>query len=266
MEEKLIYKSLRDKGLEVRLINVISTPLPIDRIDAPKASLIRTVGMFRGARTAAVLESMGSHVINGSETILTCGDKVLTYSALLKANVPIPRSFLALGKEAAIRAYDKFGKIAVDKPPLGSWGRMVSLVRNHSMMEQIALAREIMPSSLRGHVIQEYVEVGGRDLRCLVLGGHLIGCMERIASDGWKSNVALGGKVKAIKATLLIEDLSIRAAEAVKGEFVAIDLLVNDNAFVNEVNGVPEFKGFMKATGINVAEEVTSHIREMIRA
>ncbi len=247
-------------------MNVMSIPIPINRIQAPKISLIRTIGMFRGARASAVLKSMGSHTINESSSILTCGDKALTYAALLRGGIPIPRSFLALGKDAAIKAYGSFNNVAVDKPPLGSWGRLISLVRNYDLMEQIALAREIMPSSMKGHLIQEYVNTGGRDLRCLVLGGRLLGCMERIASSGWRSNVALGAKIRSVRVTPLMEELSIKAAEAVKGEFVAIDLLAGEEILVNEVNGIPEFKGFMRATGIDVPREIALYITRVLKS
>jgi len=221
--------------------------------------------MFRGARTAAVLESMGSRTINGSIAILTCGDKVLTYAALSKLGLPIPKSFLALGKEAALKAYNSFKGVAVVKPPLGSWGRMVSLVRSGEMVEQIAEAREIMSSSLKGHVVQEYVETGGRDIRCLVLGGKLLGCMERMASTGWRSNVALGGAVRPVRVDGELEELSIKASESVRGEFIAVDLLTDGRPLVNEVNGVPEFKGFIRATGIKAPDLLASHVREVLR-
>ena len=103
-------------------------------------------------------------------------------------------------------------------------------------------------------------------MRCLVLGGRMIGCMERVASRGWKSNVALGGKVRRVRVNGEMEELSLRAAEAVKGEFVAVDLLSNGEIFVNEVNGVPEFKGFIKATGIDVARELASHVWEVTKS
>ncbi len=266
LEEKLIYNSLREKGLEVRILNVTSTPLPINGVRVPGLALIRTVGMFRGVRSSAVLESMGSRTINSSSTIMTCGDKVLTYSALSKLGIPIPKSLLALGRGAVLKAYGEFQGVVVDKPPLGSWGRMISLVKSAEMAAQIADARGMMPSSVRGHIIQEYVETGGRDIRCLVLGGRMIGCMERMASRGWKSNVALGGTVRPIKVTVEIEKLSLKAAEAVKGEFVAVDLLSNGEILVNEVNGVPEFKGFIRATGIDVARELASYVWEVLRS
>jgi len=266
LEEKLIYSSLRESGIEVGILNVTSIPIPINGVRAPGIALIRTVGMFRGARSSAVLESMGYRSINSSSSIITCGDKVLTYSTLSKFGIPIPKSLLALGRGAALMAYEEFQGVAVDKPPLGSWGRMVSLVRSEEMAAQIASAREMMPSSVRGHIIQEYVDTGGKDIRCLVLGDDIIGCMERAASKGWKSNVALGGKVRPIKASGEVEELSRKAAEAVKGEFVAVDLLTNEEILVNEVNGIPEFKGFIKATGIDVAGKLASYVREVLRS
>lgn len=266
LEEKLILKSLRERGLHFSLLNVKTHPLPINGLKMRSISLIRAVGMFGGARAAAVLESMGSHTINSSLTILACGDKVLTYSILSRSGLPIPKSFLALGKEAALEAYYSFKGVAVDKPPIGSWGRMVSKVKSREVVEQIAEAREIMSSSLRGHIIQEYVETGGKDIRCLVLGGVLLGCVERVASVGWRSNVALGAVARSIKVSGELEELPIRAAESVGGEFVAVDLFANDGLLVNEVNGVPEFKGFMRATSMNVPDLLVSHVREVLRS
>lgn len=204
--------------------------------------------------------------MNASQAIMTCGDKVLTYSALSSRGIPIPKSFLALGRGAAIKAHKAFGGRAVDKPPLGSWGRMVSLVTSVEVADQIARAREMMPSSVRGHIVQEYVETEGRDVRCLVLGGKLLGCVERIASSGWRSNVALGSTVRPMRPSSMVEDLSIRAADAVGGEFVAVDLLGDSEVLVNEVNGIPEFKGFMKATGVDVPRELALYLKGVLRA
>jgi len=47
---------------------------------------------------------------------------------------------------------------------------------------------------------------------------------------------------------------------------VSIDIFEGKEGYlVNEVNGVPEFKGFMKATGINVGDEIAKYVYERVK-
>ncbi len=265
-EEKLILKELRSLGLKVGLLNPRVSPVPIGGFNAPAVSLVRAISMFNGLRAAAVFESQGSHVINSSYTIIACGDKAVGYAKLASAGIPIPRTYLAFSVDAAAKALEEFGGIAVDKPPVGSWGRMVSLLKSRSLLEYVAKAREEMAGSVRGHLIQQYIESNGRDIRCLVLGERVLGCIERVARRGWRSNIALGASARPHELSREIEELALKAAEAVGGEFVSVDFLVDSSIYVNEINGTPEFKGFMAATGMNVARELAEHVKVRLRA
>ncbi len=264
LEEKLILSALKESGVPVKVVNTLTDPLSLK--EGQGIALIRTVSMYRAVRSAAFLEASGFHAINSSLTLQICGDKALTYASLSSAGVRILPTLLALGADAAIKAFRLIGGKVVDKPPIGSWGRLISLVKNERSMSSLASVREALPSNVKGHLIQRYVETGGRDIRCLVLGDELIGCVQRYASNGWKSNVALGAFTKQISPDEELKELSLRASEAVSGEFVAIDLLSDGETYVNEVNGVPEFKGFMKATGIPVHELLAQYVRGVVRA
>ncbi len=264
LEEKLIFKALRDLGIETKVVNVLSSPLKLEHVE-DGLSIIRTVSMYRGVRSAAFLEAAGHRTINSSKALMICGDKALTYAALKMKEIPIPTTLLALSEESAVKAYRSLGGKVVDKPPVGSWGRLVSLIKNELSMLNLVRIREGLPSNVRGHIIQKYVETGGKDLRCLVLGSGLLGCVERRAKNGWRSNVALGATTREVVVTEEMEELSLKAAESVGGEFVAVDLLSDGQIYVNEVNGIPEFKGFMKATGTKVHRLLAQQVRKVIR-
>jgi len=266
VEEKLILRELKSIGLRVGLLNPRVSPVQIGGFSAPAVSLVRTVSMFNGLRAAAALESQDSHVVNSSYTIIACGDKAVGYAKLASAGLPIPRTYLAFSMEAAAKAFEEVGGVAVDKPPVGSWGRMVSLVRSRRLLKYIAEAREEMSGSVRGHLIQQYIETKGRDLRCLVVGDRVLGCVERVARGDWRSNVALGASARPHELSSELEELALKAAEAVQGEFISVDFLVDSSTYVNEVNGTPEFKGFMAATGVNVARKLAEHVKERLRA
>ncbi|MEM1943232.1 MAG: hypothetical protein QXE52_03995, partial [Candidatus Caldarchaeum sp.] len=57
-------------------------------------------------------------------------------------------------------------------------------------------------------------------------------------------------------------EISLRAAKAVGGEFVSVDIFetVDGSYLVNEVNGVPEFKGLMRATSTDIPEKVMTYL------
>ncbi|MCY0874193.1 MAG: lysine biosynthesis protein LysX [Acidianus infernus] len=264
-EEKMIVKSLNDKGIQYDVINVAQEPLPFNRaLDRYDVALIRAISMYRSLYSAAVFESVGVHTINSSEVITVAGDKILTYSKLFKAGVPIPDSIIAMSPDATLKAYEQIGFPLIDKPPIGSWGRMVSLIRDIFEGKTIIEHREMLGNSaLKVHIVQEYIKEKNRDIRCIVIGKELLGCYARnIPPNEWRANVALGGTPSPIIIDEKLRETALKAASVVNGEFISIDILEHSSKgyVINELNDTPEFKGFMLATGINVAEKLVDYI------
>ncbi|MFP3163342.1 lysine biosynthesis protein LysX [Acidianus sp.] len=264
-EEKMIVKSLNDKGIQYDIINVAQEPLPFNRaLDRYDVAIIRAISMYRSLYSAAVFESVGVHTINSSEVITVAGDKILTYSKLFKAGVPIPDSVIAMSPDATLKAYEQIGFPLIDKPPIGSWGRMVSLIRDIFEGKTIIEHREMLGNSaLKVHIVQEYIKEKNRDIRCIVMGKELLGCYARnIPPNEWRANVALGGTPSLITIDEKLRETALKAASVVNGEFISIDILehASKGYVINELNDTPEFKGFMLATGINVAEKLVDYI------
>ncbi len=267
LEERLIFKALRRVGLEAALTNVKSVPIGWES-PGVSLSIIRPVSMHRALYAASIREAVGVPTVNRSSTILFSGDKVLTLSMLRRHGVRFPESYVAFTVEAAEKALEKIGTPAVDKPPVGSWGRLVSLIRDEETLRSLVEHREMLPSQVaRTHIIQRYVDGGRTDYRVLVLGGEILGAMERSAREGeWRSNVARGGRIRGVKPDPEMMELAAKAAEILGGEFVAVDLLKDDGGYmVNEVNGVPEFKGFMEATQVDVPLRLAEHVKTVLR-
>jgi len=267
LEEKFIIRALKNFGIELKLTNVKYSPLSWSDHAAPVA-LVRPISMIRAIYSASLREAVGAKTINSSISIMFAGDKVLTLSRFRQARIPFPKSIIAFGSEAAEKAGKIIGYPAIDKPPIGSWGRLVTLVKDHQTLQSIVEHRELLLSqSVKTHIIQRYINGGDRDYRVLVLGGEPLGAIMRSAVKGdWRSNVARGGKAKAVKLDEELSELAVKAAEVIGGEFMAIDLFHDGEKYlVNEVNGVPEFKGFMEATKINVAEKLAKYIKLVLR-
>jgi glutamate--LysW ligase ArgX len=132
-----------------------------------------------------------------------------------------------MSPESAMKAYEQRGYPLIDKPPIGSWGRLVSLIRDDFEGKTIVEHREMMGNSaLKIHIVQEYIRYKNRDIRCIVIGDGLLGCYARnIQPNEWRANVALGGVPSPLDLDEKLISVSTAAAKTVGGEFVSIDIL-----------------------------------------
>ncbi|MEM2016167.1 MAG: RimK family alpha-L-glutamate ligase [Nitrososphaerota archaeon] len=268
LEEKLIINSLRENGLEVLMTNLKTDPLSWVVDEDIAISIIRPISMYRAVYSASIRESMNVQTINNSSSIMISGDKILTLSKLKALNISFPQTCIAFTSSAVLKAVEKIGFPLVDKPPVGSWGRLVTLVQDMHVLKSIIEHRDMLPSqTTKTHIIQKYVKDSRKDIRVLTLPNQIIGAVVRRPGNGeWRCNVALGGRTEPYRVDGELEELTCKVAETIGGEFIAVDVFQEDGRYlVNEVNGVPEFKGFMTATKINVPQILARHIKEKIK-
>lgn len=267
LEERMILEALRGR-FRVELVDAKSAPLEFGG-EGPEAALIRPISMYRALYSAAALESRGAFTVNSSTTLAVAGDKLLAYSRLTAAGIPVPRTLYASTPEAALEAAGRLGYPVVVKPPVGSWGRLVVRARDPGFLESVAAHRLEMPcSQLQAMIVQEHVDTGGSDIRCITVAGETVGCVRRVAGRGeWRSNVALGARTEPLRVDGELAELAVKAAGAVGGFFVSIDIFEDKRRgyLVNEVNGVPEFKGFYSATGLNPAVRLAEALAGVLR-
>ena len=87
--------------------------------------------------------------------------------------------------------------------------------------------------------------------------------MQRTAKKGeWRSNFALGASIKKAKITKEQRKLALNAAKILNRTFAGVDIIIDKNRknYVLEVNRAPQFKGFVKATKINVSEKIVDYL------
>ncbi len=230
--------------------------------------LVRNIAAYNSIYVAAVAEASNCTAINSLKSLVVGHDKILSYAVLAKAGVRIPRTLIALEGANLANALSELEYPYIDKPPIGSWGRLVSLIKNPETAEHVFNHRKLLGvPQLRIHVIQKPARLG-RDIRCFVIGEEVVACMERIGRQGdWRSNAALGGYVKAYKPTSEVEELSVKATLAIEARIAGVDIVYDDEGYyVNEVNVVPEFKALIKATGVNIAGMIVDYVvREVLR-
>ena len=218
-----------------------------------------------------MLEETGIRLFNPISAIETCDDKMLTYLALHKVNVPLIKSIPApLCYTPTAKANETFlqnvatelGFPLVVKKSYGSCGAGGQLVPG--MAELIKTANEFLYVP---HFYQQFIkEAAGRDIRVIVIGGKAVAAMERVAQAGeFRSNIELGGVGKAIQPSEDVIDVAEKAAQALGLDYCGVDVLkVAGNAMICEVNSNAFFEGLETATGVNVARLYAEYIHKYI--
>lgn len=253
-DEKLLMDEFRARNITLTMIDDRSLVLRPDICSDLDILYERSVSYSRGLEAIRIFESSGTYCINSSKTAEICGNKIATTLALEKNKIPQPKVRFAFTAESALRAIEELGYPCVIKPPVGSWGRLLAKINDRDAAEAVLEHKTTLGSYQHSlFYIQEYIEKQGRDIRTFVVGGECIAAAYR-NSDHWITNAARGGNASPYPMTDEVIELSIKSAQAVEGEIVAIDLFESNNGLlVNEVNHTMEFKASQSAQESNVS-------------
>ncbi|SRR5579884_352819 len=270
VEEKLLFAAMR--GITYEVIDdgelLLDLAQPDERWRTFDAVLCRSVSQSRGLAMLYVLESWGVPVFNAAAVTATCNDKLLTTLALLRAGVPVPRTLLAFAPEPALRGIETLGYPAVLKPVTGSWGRLLARINDRDAAEAVLEHQETLGSyQHRIHYIQEYVDKPLRDIRAFVVGERTICAIYRNSAH-WITNTARGATASNCPVTPELNDLCVRAARAVGGGILAIDVLEDQERglLVNEINATMEFRNSIAPTGVDIPGAILDYVRASVEA
>lgn len=261
VEEKLLFEAFERRRVPIDRIDdrevVFDLQQPALRYDIV---LERCLHHSRALYALKMLNDWGIPTVNSHEVALTCGDKINTSAALVRAGVPSPRTLIAFTPESAMRAIETLGYPVVLKPAIGSWGRLLAKISDRDAAEALLEHKETLGSYQHAiFYIQEYVDKPARDIRSFVVGDETIGAIYR-ESDHWITNTARGGRARNCPVTPEIDQLSRSAARAVGGGVLAIDILEHqDGLLVSEVNYTMEFRNSIETTGVDIPGRIVDY-------
>ncbi len=263
-DEKLLLDEFRKRdGIELVMLD--DRKLIFDLQNRPEVDIVleRCINHSRAMHGLRLLESVGIPCINTSEVARICGDKILSSLALKEAGVAQPALRIAFTERSALDAIEELGYPAVLKPAVGSWGRLLSKVNDREAAESILEHKAILGSYHHSiFYIQKYVEKKGRDIRSFVVGDECIAAIYR-SSEHWITNTALGGIATGCPVNDELAEISLRAAKAVGGGVVAVDLFETPGSLlINEVNYTMEFKNSIDTTGVNIPAKIADYVLE----
>ncbi len=151
----------------------------------------------------------------------------------------------------------------------GSGGdRGMRVFKANNLEELEKLVRDLRKSETeegRRYMLQEYIENDG-DFRVLVLGEKVLGVMKRSSQskNEFRNNYSAGGTVEVADLPEEIKQLAVKAAKVCGLSVAGVDVAFRNydmkKPVIWEVNKGPQFKGFMKATGIDVPAEIVKYL------
>ena len=261
-EEKLLIKELKCRA-GVDIVFIDDRKLIFDLREKPDIDIVleRCINHSRAMHALRLFEGVGIPCINRYAVARRCGDKILTAAALEEHGVAQPPLRVAFTEASALRAIEELGYPVVLKPAVGSWGRLLSKVNDREAAETILEHKSILGSYHHSiFFIQKYVEKNGRDIRSFVVGDECIAAIYR-SSQHWITNTARGAKASGCPVTAEIADISLRAARAVGGGILAIDLFETEGGLlVNEINYTMEFRNSIDTTGVDIPARMIDHL------
>jgi len=261
IEEKLLFDALERRGVQYTKLDDREIVFDLQRNYWNFDVVIeRCINHSRALYALRILNTWGLRTVNTYHVADVCGNKFLTTTALIENEVPSPRTLIAFTPESALQAIEELGYPVVLKPAVGSWGRLLSKINDRDAAEAILEHKEVLGSYHHSiYYIQEYVKKPGRDIRTFVVGDQTIAAIYR-TSPHWITNTARGGQALNCPITPEINDISVRAAKAVGGGVVAIDLLEGpDGLLVNEVNYTMEFRNSIETTGVDIPGAIVDY-------
>ncbi|MBP7960709.1 MAG: lysine biosynthesis protein LysX [Caldilineaceae bacterium] len=264
-EEKLLFEAFEKRGVDFELVDDRNIVFEIsggqsfgDQYKKFDVVVERCINHSRALYSLRILNDRGIPTVNTAHVADVCGNKLQTTSALTAAGVPSPRTLVAYTPESALEAIEALGYPVVLKPAVGSWGRLLSKLNDREAAEAVLEHKEVLGTYHHSiFYIQEYIQKPMRDIRAFVVGNETICAIYRDSAH-WITNTARGGKSSNCPVTPELNDLCVRAAKAVGGGVVAIDVLEDPGRglLVNEVNYTMEFRNSILPTGIDIPDRM----------
>ena len=188
--------------------------------------------------------------------------KAFQYRKFFEAGLPII-PFIYGSLDLILSKSDTFGFPFILKRSRGQQGKQVFLVHNQNQLTDFC--REFKNQQEEGYyfLAQKFVKNDG-DFRFLVIDGQCLGVMKRTVQkkDEFRNNISLGGKGKQVNLPDEVIDLATRAAKVSRLDIAGVDVIIDGKGvpYILEINSAPQFEGFQKATGIDVAAKIIAFL------
>ncbi len=207
------------------------------------------------------LQGLGVYVCNDAQSILSVKDKLYMCQQLANSKLATPKTMLAKFPIDPKVVRREIGFPLVIKNVTGTQGTGIYLCESEDkFIDVMELVYSNNPSA--NIILQEFIQNSrGRDLRVFLVGGKVLGCMQRTSNTSFKANFSKGASVSLFELTPEIEWLATETARLFNLDIAGVDLLFDDEGFkVCEANSSAGFWGLEEVVGETIAESIIDYI------
>ncbi|MGE0710778.1 MAG: GAK system ATP-grasp enzyme [Planctomycetota bacterium] len=185
--------------------------------------------------------------------------------ALRGAGIPVPATVVAQDPRDALAAVRRFGE-AVLKPVYSTKARGMRVVRagDPDLLAELAAFHQKNPLVY----VQQRVQLPGRDLGLVFLGGEYLGSYARVAAEGsWSTTIRAGGSYAPADPAPELIALAHRAQALFGLDFASVDVAQTpDGPVVFEVTAFGGFRGLFEASRLLAADRYADYVLARVAA
>ncbi len=277
---KRIMEAGEERGHEMRFINIrqcymnISASKPevhyrggelLEDVDAviPR---IKPSMTFYGCAVARQFQSIGAFCLNDSVSIARSRDKLRSLQLLSNGGIPMPTTGFANSPVDTAEIIKMVGGAPlVIKLLEGTQGKGVVLAETNKAAESVINAFKSLQANI---LVQEFIkEAQGKDIRCFVIDGKVVGSIQREAAAGdFRANLHLGGTASTVKITPKERKIAVNAAKTMGLKVAGVDIIRSkDGPKVLEINSSPGLEGIEDITEKDVAGLMIESIEKNVK-
>jgi ribosomal protein S6--L-glutamate ligase len=207
-----------------------------------------------------VAENAGVRVFSGAENMLRLIDRLSCTVTLRNAGIPMPNTRVTEDVDAAMKAVREFGS-AVFKPLFSTKARGMCIIDGDLPEKAMKTAVQDFRRNNPMMYIQRKLDLSGRDLGMVFLGGKYLGTYARVSQDdSWNTTINSGGRYEGYSPPDDIIDLAYRAQAPFDMDFTTVDVAETpDGPIVFEVSAFGGFRGALEGAGIDAAGSYTDY-------
>lgn len=259
---KIFRETARKMGYEFELVGKDI----FYRIDDFNSIFIRatTDPLFTSYVVSRLAEEYGKKVIDDSESIRICSDKITLHYRLQRNNVPIPETIIFHGEYEMLNLFaEKLGYPVVVKAPNSRFSLYVEKANNFN--ELLSITRRFLRRS-KAVILQKFIPTKF-DWRIGILNREILYvCKYYIPRGGWRIRDIIDGKivwgrVEAINRENIpskLRKIAIKAIENIGNGLYGVDIKeFNGEYYVIEINDNPTIMhGMEDAKNTDIYEKI----------
>jgi tetrahydromethanopterin:alpha-L-glutamate ligase len=233
-------------GIIVKKINSVYSPTDLERLE-----ILR------------YLQERGVSIFSNPEKILRLISRLACTVTLRNTGIPMPETVITEDVVLAKEAVQRMGH-AVLKPLFSTKARGMIVVDSGDAYLQKNIDAFKQKNSVM--YIQKMVDIPGRDLGVVFLGGRYLATYARQGNkDSWNTTINSGGHYVAHEPSSEILEMAEKAQAPFSLDFTCVDVVeTSEGPMVFEVSAFGGYRGLQDAHGIDAAKMYTSYVIEQL--